>query len=304
MDPRTLLRAALLPLAFAALDAPAQDPCAAQGMRLVRETDKAWHCVKVELPVVSPGFFVSDEEVRFARAQLAELALKNKRYQDQLTALGRVRGGLDIAASDLGAIRHEIVMDNMAYTLNVISWAAGDVLREPQRSAILTQLSIIKGYVNTAAAAHADPDSARRFDKATEAAFNFKNAAIDLARVLPPDQADAFKRASDTLPKMVRISQRLVDTPLDQQTWPQIAASLDDGAAMVGDFWGVLKAARSTVHIIGGEVVLWSIERSKASVDAAYSGNRTARLYYLQKIGENEQLQDFYRERIRRSDVR
>lgn len=304
MDKRLPWHAAALLLALQLQPAAAQDPCAARGMRLVRETATAWHCVQVELPVISPGFFVSDEEVRFARAQLAELALKKKRYQDQLAALGRIRGGLDTAASDLDTIRHDIVMDNMAQTLNVIAWAAGDVLQEPQRSAILTQVNIMKGYVNTAAAAHADPDSARRFDKATEAAFNFKNVAIDIAATMPPEQAAAFKQASDTLPKMVRMSQRFVDTPDAKKDWPYIAAQLDDGAAIVGDFVGIIKATRATVHIVGGEVVLWNIERSKASVDAAYSGNQTARLYYLQKIGENEELQDFYRERIHRGEVK
>lgn len=284
--------------------AAADDPCAARGMRLVRETDTAWHCVKVELPVISPGFFVTEEEVRFARTQLAELALKKRRYQDQLTALGRTRGGLDTAASDLNSIRHEVVMDNIAQTLNVISWAAGDVLKEPQRSAMLTQINVMKAYANTAASVQSNPESARRFDKAVDASVNFKNIAIDLMANMPPDQAKAFKSASDTLPKLVRMSQRYVDTPDAKKDWPYIAAQLDDGAAIAGDFVGILKATRATVHIVGGEVVLWNIERSKASLDAAYSRNQTARLYYLQKIGDNEQLQDFYHERIQRAQVR
>lgn len=304
MGTRAVSHAAALVLALHFSSAAAQDPCAAQGMRLVRETATAWHCVKIELPVISPGFFVTDEEVRFARAQLAELALKKRRYQDQLDALGRIRGGLDMAASELNAIRHEVVMDNITYTLNVISWAAGDLVQEPQRSAVLTQINVMKAYANTAASAHASPDSARRFDKAVEAAANFKNIAIDLLANMPPEQALAFKQASDTLPKMVRMSQRYVDTPDAKKDWSYIAAQLDDGAAIAGDFVGVLKAARSTVHMVGGEVVLWNIERSKTSLDAAYSGNQTARWYYLQKIGENEQLQDFYRERIQRSQVR
>jgi hypothetical protein len=304
MKMKSLPLAGAFMLALHALPAAAEDECAAQGMRLVRETATAWHCVKIQLPVISPGFFVSEDEVAFARSQLAELALKKKRYQDQLAALGRTQGGLEMAASDLNTIRHEVVMDNMAQTLNVVSWAAGDVIQEPQRSAVLTQINVMKAYVNAAASAHASPDSARRFDKAVDAAANFKNIAVDLLATLPPEQAAAFKRASDTLPKMVRISQRYVDTPDAKKDWTYIAAQLDDGAAIVGDFVGVLKATRSTVHIVGGEVVLWNIERSKASLDDAFVRNQTARRYYLQKIGENEELQEFYRERIRRAQVR
>lgn len=300
----------LLLLGLLALPAPAEqpgpgaNPCTARGMRLVRESDKAWHCLPVTLPRISPGFFVSDAEVAFARAQLQELHLKKRRYQDQLAALQHVRGGLELAARDLNTVRHEIVMDNMGHALNVISWAAGDVLREPARQALLTELTVLKGYVNAAASAHAAPDSDRRHEKAIDAAFNFKNVALDLARALPPEQARAFRSASDTLPKLLRISQRFAQPNPDKTDWQQAAATLDDLAACVGEFWGVFKATRSTVHILGGEAAMWHIERSRASLDAALAGAQTARRYYLQKIADNEQMQEFYRERIHRAGIR
>jgi hypothetical protein len=303
--PSTDRAAVLLALLLAAAPAqPQSNPCTQAGTRLVRETNQAWHCLPVSLPRISPGFFVSDTEVGFARAQLGELALKKKRYQDQLAALKRMRGGLELAARDLDAVRHEIVMDNMSHALNVIAWSAGDLLREPARQALLTEITVLKGYVNAAAAAHSAPDSERRYEKAIDAAFNFKNVVLNLSSAMAPAQAEAFKRASDTLPKMLKVSQRFAQPNPDKSTWELAAATADDTVAAVGEFVGVLKAARSTVHMLGGEVAMWHIERSKASLDEAFAGSQTAKRYYLQKIAENDEMQAFYRERIRRADIR
>lgn len=306
MDKRAWILLALLPLAAAAQQAGGAqaDRCRERGMRLVRETDKAWHCLPVTLPRISPGFFVSDAEVGFARSQLNELNLRKRRYQDQLTALQRVRGGLEIAARDLDTVRHEIVMDNMSHALNVIAWAAGDLAQGPARQAIQAELDVLKGYVNTAAAAHAGPDSDRRHEKAIDAAFNFKNVVLNLSGAMPPEQAKAFRSASDTLPKLLKISQRFAQPNPERTDWQQAAATLDDLAAAAGEFSRLFKATRSTVHILGGEAAMWHIERSKASLDAAFAGSQTARLYYLQKIADNEEMQEFYRDRIRRAGIR
>ena len=274
------------------------------GTRLVRETSTAWHCLTIALPRVSPGFFVTEEEVQFAREQIAALNLKKRRYQDQLVVLDRTRGGLELAARDLNAIRHEIVLDNMVHAMNVIGWAAGDLLSGPARQAVLTQLSVMKGEVNAIAAAEAQPGSDRRYEKAIDASFNFKNVIVDLSGAMPPPLADAFKRCSDTLPKMLRISERFSQPNPDKSTWELTAATLDDVAAGVGEFVGVLKANRSTVHMIGGEVAMWHIEQSKSSIDDAFVQSQTAKRYYLQKIAENDQAQEFYRERIRRAGVK
>jgi hypothetical protein len=301
---RVLFSRLLVLLAGLAASAPASPQGCPPGTRLVRETSAAWHCLPLTLPTISPGFFVTDEEVTFARAQLAELALRKRRYQDQLAALNRIRGGLELAARDLDTIRHDLVMDNMSHALNVISWSAGDVLREPARQAMLTEIGVLKGYVNAAAAAQSAPDSDRRHEKAIDAAFNFKNVVLSLSGAMTPAQADAFKRASDTLPKLLKISQRFSRPNPDKSTWELAAATTDDTVAAVGEFVGVLKAARSTVHIVGGEVALWHMERSRSSLDDAFVGSQTARRFYLQKIAENEQVQDFYRERVRRAGVR
>jgi hypothetical protein len=274
------------------------------GTRLVRETSKAWHCLPITLPRVSPGFFVTPEEVQFARAQIAALNLQKRRYENQMAALERIRGGLELAARDLNGVRREIVLDNMGHALNVIGWAAGDLLQGPAKQAVLTQLGVLKGEVSAIAAAEAPPGSERRYQKAIDASFSFKNVVVDLAGTMSPAVADAFKRSSDTLPHMVRISERFSRPNPDKSTWQLTAATLDDVAAGIGVFVGVLKANRSTTHIIGGEVALWHIERSKASLDDAFVGSQTAKRYYLQKIAENEQAQETYRERIRRAAVK
>jgi len=284
------------------LHAQAPGGCPA-GTRLVRETSTAWYCLSVSPPKVSPGFFVTEEEVRFAREQIAELNLKKRRYENQLAALDRMRGGLELAARDLNAVRHEIVLDNMGHALNVFGWAAGDLLEGPARQAILTQVSVLKGEINTIAAAESQPGSARRYEKAIDASFNLKNVVIDLAGTMTPEVANALKRSSDTLPKMIRISERFSKSNPDKSTWELTAATIDDVAAGVGEFVGVLKASRSTIHIIGGEVAMWHIEQSKGAIDDAFVKSQTAKRFYLQKIAENEQVQEIYRDRIRRTKV-
>lgn len=274
------------------------------GTRLVRETATAWHCLPIALPRLSPGFFVTEAEVAFAREQIAQLAVKKRRYQDQLAALDRTQGGLQLAARDLNDVRHGIVMDNMGHALNVISWSAGGLLQGPVRETVLTELHVLKGFVNTAASAHSQPGSDQRYEKAIDAAFNFKNVVVNLSGVMAPATAEAFRRSSDTLPKMLRISQRFAQPNPDKSTWELAASTTDDVAAAVGEFVGILKATRSTVHIVGGEVAMWHIERSKGSIDQAFVQSQTAKRYYLQKIAENEQAQEFYRERIRRAQVR
>ena len=110
--------------------------------------------------------------------------------------------------------------------------------------------------------------------------------------------------SSDTLPKLLRIAERFSQPNPDKSTWELTAATLDDVAAGVGEFVGVLKANRSTVHMIGGEVAMWHIEQSKSSIDDAFVKSQTAKRYYLQKIAENDQAQEFYRERIGRAGVK
>ena len=194
------------------------------GTRLVRETSTAWHCLTIALPRVSPGFFVTEEEVRFAREQIAALNLKKRRYENQLMALDRMRGGLELGARDLAAVRHEIVLDNMDHALNVISWAAGDLLQGPTRQAVLNQIGLLKVEVNTLATTEARPESDRRYEKAIDASFNFKNMIIDLSGAMSPPVAEAFKRSSDTLPKMLQISERFSKPNPDKTTSTAISA--------------------------------------------------------------------------------
>ena len=72
----------------------------------------------------------------------------------------------------------------------------------------------------------------------------------------------------------------------------------------MGEFVGLLNASRSTIHIIGGEVAMWHIEQSRSSIGDASVQSQTAKRYYLQKIAENEQVQEIYRDRIRRAGVK
>jgi hypothetical protein len=300
LTPVLLAILALLPAA-----APAQPAggCPA-GTRLVRETAKAWHCMPITLPRISPGFFVTEAEVKFAREQVAALQLKKRRYQDQLAALDRMRGGLEVAARDLNDVRHDIVMDNVNHTLNIIAWSVEALVPGPAGQALRAELDVLKGLANTAASAHSQPGSERRYEKAIDAAFNFKNAVLRQSGSMAPPAADALRRTTDTIPKMLRISERFAQPNPDKSNWELLAATTDDVAAAAGEFWSTLKATRSTVHIIGGEVALWHIEQSKGAIDQAFVQSQTAKRYYLQKIAENEQAQEFYRERIRRAEVR
>ena len=273
------------------------------GTRLVRETSTAWHCMPMTPPRLSPGFFVTEEEVKFAREQIADYNLKKRKYQDQIVALDRVRGGLEIAAKDLNTVRRGIVLDNMVYALDVIKAGANGLLQGPARSAVNMQINLMKAEVNTIAATEADHLSERQVEKAAAVAFNLKNVVIDLSGTMAPPVADAFKRTTDTIPYMVRISERFSKPNPDKSTWELAAATTDDVLAGVGQFVDELKATRSTVHILGGEMAMWHIRQSKGSIDDAFVKSQTAKRYYLQKIAEVEQAQDFYRERIGRAQV-
>lgn len=290
-------------LAVHAGAALAQGGCPA-GTQLVRETETAWHCITVALPTIGPGFFVSEAEVQFAREQIAALNIKKRRYEGQLVALSRVRDGLEVAARDLNAVRREIVFDNMSHALNVIAWAAGDTLSGALKAAVQQQINVLKAEVNTLAATDAQPLSDRQFQKSIDALFNLKNLILDNASSMPPEQLQAFKRASDTLPKLLRISERFSQPNPGADTVKQVADTLDDLASATAEFIPILKATRSTVHMVGGEIALWHIERSKAQIDDAFVSSQTAKRYYLQRIAENNEAQATWRERIQRAGVK
>jgi len=294
---------ALCTALFAPFIAVAQCP---PGRVLIKETDTAYHCQKIEaeLPTVDPSFFAMPGEAQFIREQLNALALRRKLYQDQLTALDRMRGNLNLAANEIDQIRHELIADSSIHTLNVIDVAVKILVANGNIPAALaaqigTLINVSKAGLNGLAAATSATDSQRQIEKSIDALFNLKNLINVSANTMSPEELQALKRTTDTIPKLLKISERYANNKSDQNTLKELAANLDDLFDAAGQLFIPLKVARSTIHILEGEVAFWHLKNDRGQIEEAFVQSQTAKRYYHDRIAKNDELTSFYKERLR-----
>jgi hypothetical protein len=278
---------------------------------LVRETSTAYHCLPFgnRLPVVDPLFFVTDGERATLRVQVTALTVKKRRLQDRLRALDRLRDKNEQVANELDQIAHDLILDGSVHALNVIDAAvfilgANGAIDPPALNSIKLSITTAKAGLNSVAAVTSGSDERRGLDRAIDALFNAKDLVPIPGGVMSAEQAAAFKRVLNIIPKLVRISDRFVNAPPGAMPWTEIASALDDLFDASGQLFAPIKLARSTVQAIGGEVALWQLRGDRDAVSTALVGGQSARRYYQTRIGEIDDLMTFYNERLRRAGIK
>jgi tetratricopeptide (TPR) repeat protein len=271
------------------------------------KTDTVYHRLKIEarLPAIDPGFFAMPGEARFLREQISALSLKRKLIQNQLAGLERSRESLNRAANEIDQVRHELIADSSIHALNIIDVAIRTLTNSghvpaPSAAQMANLITVAKAGLNGLAAATAEKDSQRQLEKAIDALFNLKNLINVSPNTLSPGELTALKRATDTLPKLLKISERIVNSKPDRSALKEFAANLDDAFDAAGQLFLPLKAARSTVHILEGEVAFWHLHNDRGQIEEAFVRSQTAKRYYLDRLAKVDELTAFYKERLRR----
>lgn len=278
-----------------------------RGTVLVWETPTAWHCLKIEgrLPAVDPAFFAMPGEATFLRNQISALRLKRKLIQDQLAGLERTRQSLNRATNEIDQIRYELIADSSIHALNIIDVAIRTLtdtghLPAPSAAQMASLINVAKAGLNGLAAATAGKDPQRQLEKAIDALFNLKNLINVSPNILSPEEVTALKRVTDTLPKLLKVSQRVVDPKPDASALKDFAANLDDLFDAAGQLFLPLKAARSSVQILEGEVAFWHLDIARGQIAEAFVRSQTAKRYYQDRLAKVDDLMDFYKERVKR----
>jgi hypothetical protein len=257
-------------------------------------------------PSIDPGDFVTEHERQFVKAQISALKVKKKSFEDQLRGIERIRAEQTLYAKDMDQLRQQLILDNAVHAFNVIeaglsALAANGKLTAEQEAQIKRLLTTTKGATQALSAETAGQDQTRQLNKAADAAFTLKNLADVSEKIMSAEQSKAFRNAIDTLPKLLRISEQMAKSRPAEDTLKMYIESLDDALDAAGNFFYPLKAARSTAHILDGEVAMWMIRQDRGAIEDAFVRSSTAKRYYLNRIAEVDERLAFYEERQRRS---
>jgi hypothetical protein len=300
--------ARLAAVAVAVAAAPAAANPAGPGCVKIGETPThlVYECVGERLPAVSPGQLVTDDERRRLRERIDALRLRKRRYQDQLRALDRLREGQERHARDLDGLTQQLIADASVHALSIVeeavaALAGAELIPPASRAPIAASLTLTKASLQAVSSASAAPDDTqRRIDKAVDAVFTLKNLIEVNETLMSADAQKAFKRGLDTLPRLLRACDRAAS---GRSGWGEVLMGLDDVLDAGAQLAGPLKALRATAHIIDGEATMWMIRQDRHAIEGAFVSSQTARRFYLDRIGEVDQLLSFYEERVQRSKL-
>ncbi len=277
-------------------------------------------CVSERLPSIAPGFLVSNEERNSLCERIRGTGAKYAQMKAQLDSLAAITNALDQAAADVREVRAELWQDLASDSLEAaiasveVAQAAGMVSTAAARANAERSLTLLKSAkfgVQALSAASAPPDSKRQYTKAIDAAFSLKSLAPVPLPNISEEEWKAFNKASNTLPKLVQISERHVDLKVEQGTWPQYLQrmapvwlrDIDDAVSAVGKLVPQVQGTHAAAHVLDGAVSLWLVRNDKDSVDQAFLKAQTARHFYQRRMGELEQLSAFYQERLGRAGM-
>ncbi|MEE8317400.1 MAG: hypothetical protein V3S13_00650, partial [Candidatus Omnitrophota bacterium] len=111
-------------------------------------------------------------------------------------------------------------------------------------------------------------------------------------------QRNAFNAGLSIIPNLITMSERIgnLSDPPTRENWMEYLQLMDDLAAAGSAFIPPLKLARSTVHIIAGEMTLWVFKRDRIAISDAYIDASRAKQYYEKRIVETKQLRDKFKQ--------
>ena len=251
--------------------------------------------------VVSPSQNLAPETRDFFERQVAMLEAKRHRAQKELDKINASREVIDQAAIYNGRVIRDLTADSVSHSLNVLEGILlvyGGAIPAESMEKIKAAISTAKVTAYSMATALSEPDSDRQAFKLLETLNAMKNLLPASVVGIDAQEWAAIKRATDTFPKMISISQRIVNTPSDKNLWSALAASVDDMIDIVGSLpvaGAPIKAAHSAALLLDSGVSLWYLRHDNYDLREASAGSQTARRYWMTRLGEIDQLQTIYK---------
>lgn len=251
--------------------------------------------------VVSPSQNLTPETRDFYQRQVAVLEAKRQRAQKELDKINSSREAIAQAAGYNERVIRDLTADSVSHALNVVEGILlvyGGAIPAETMEKIKAAISASKATAYGMATAASEPDSERQAMKLLETLNAMKNLVPATVVGMDAGEWAAIKKATDTFPKMISISERIVNAPRDQTLWTALAASFDDIIDVAGSLpvaGAPIKAAHSSALLLDSGVSLWYLRHDRYDLREASAGSQTARRYWVTRIGEIEQLQDVYK---------
>jgi hypothetical protein len=251
--------------------------------------------------VVSPSQALTPETRDFYQRQVALLESKRLRAQRELRRISGSRQLINQGAIYNGQVINDLTTDCLSHSLNVLDgiiYVYGGKVPAETLEKIKAAISTAKVVAYAEATATSEPDSERQRQKLLET-LNAMKALIPASVVgMDPQEWAAIKKATDTFPRMINISERVVNAPGDKSLWVALAESLDDFIGIASSLPMVgtpIKAMNSAATLVDSGVSLWYLKHDNYDLREASIGNQTARRYWVTRLGEIEQLQSLYK---------
>jgi len=251
--------------------------------------------------VVSPSRNLTPETRDFYQRRVAMLEARRQRAQAELNRINSARETIDQAAIYNGRIIRDLTADSVSHSLNVLEGILlvyGGAVPAETLEKIKAGISTAKVMAYGMATAASEPESGRQTQKLLETINALKNLIPASVVGMDPQEWAAIRKATDTIPKMISISERIVNTPGDKGLWSALAASVDDFIDIAGSLPLVgapIKATHSAALLLDSGVSLWYLKHDNYDLREASAGNQTARRYWVTRLGEIDQLQTVYK---------
>jgi hypothetical protein len=229
--------------------------------------------------VVSPSQNLTPETRDFYQRQVAMLDARRQRAQAELDKINSARATIDQAAIYNGRIIRDLTADSVSHSLNVmegILLVYGGAIPAETLEKIKAAISTAKVMAYGMATAASEPDSERQAQKLLETLNAMKNLIPASVVGINPQEWAAIK-ATDTFPKMISISQRIVNSPGDKGLWSALAASVDDFIDIAGSLplaGTPIKATHSAALLLDSGVSLWYLRHDNYDLRQASAGNQ------------------------------
>lgn len=237
----------------------------------------------------------------FFERQVALLEVKRKRARRELDKINSARETIDQAAIYNGTVIRDLTADSISHSLNVLEGILlvyGGNIPAATLDKIKATISAAKVTAYAMATAGSEPDSERQGQKLLETLNAMKNLVPASVVGMDAEEWEAIKKATDTFPKMISISERIVNRPGDASLWSALAASIDDFIDIAGSLPVVgapIKATHSSALLLDSGVSLWYLKHDNYDLRQASAENQTARRYWVTRLGEIDDLQRIYK---------
>lgn len=251
--------------------------------------------------VLSPSQNLTPETRDFYARQVAMLETKRQRAQQELDKINSLRVAIDQAANLNGRIISDLTIDSISHSLNVLNGILlvyGKAIPAETMGEIKAAISTLKFMAYGMATATSDSNSLRQEEKMKKALNALKNILPASVVGIDPQEWAAIKKATDAIPAMKDIVERIRNNPGDKSLWGALAAHVDsviEVAASLPLVGADIKAEHSAAMLLDTGVSLWYLKHDRNDLRDAGTGSQTAYRYWVTRIGQIDQLQSVYK---------